>query len=435
MNKICPLSKNQDEWLRKAFEPKNWFNVAEGGKRAGKNVMGTLAFASLLEEHPNKIHLIAGVSISTAKLNILDCDGFGLLNYFEGRCHEGKYKNRDCLYVDTKTGTKVVLISGGGKSGDEKNIKGNTYGMAYITEANECHPLFIKEVFDRTISSDMRKVIHDFNPKSPTHKYYTDVLNFHEKMQKQDSNYGLNYGHFTIADNWSIDDDKLRAVLKTYDKNDIWYKRDILGLRIQAEGLIYRIFAENNDKFLVDNIDVAGLKLNEIRYGVDFGGSGSATAFVAVGIVNNYGGIVFLKTERHPEELNPTELEVLFGRFVDSVYDKYKYIGITRADSAEQILIRGLKRYTEYEGLPTVVKNAKKTPIIDRIRLFVKLMGCGRFWIVKDDCKDLIKALNTAIWNPKHPDERLDDGSTDIDTLDASEYSVEEDSKVLIDSI
>lgn len=120
----------------------------------------------MLENHPNKLHLVAGVSSATAKLNILDCDGYGLLNYFEGRCREGKYQNRECVYVMTATGEKVILVSGGGKDGDEKYIKGNTYGMAYVTEANECHPKFLKEVFDRTLSSTDRKIFHDLNQKN-----------------------------------------------------------------------------------------------------------------------------------------------------------------------------------------------------------------------------------------------------------------------------
>lgn len=127
MNNPAPLSKRQYAYFMRCFS--SWFNVAEGGKRGGKNVLQTMIFCAMLENHPNKIHLVAGVSNATAKLNILDCDGYGLLNYFEGRCREGKYKDRDCVYVQTKTGEKIVLVSGGGKDGDEKLIKGNTYGM------------------------------------------------------------------------------------------------------------------------------------------------------------------------------------------------------------------------------------------------------------------------------------------------------------------
>lgn len=241
MNIPAPFSENQMRFFWDCFD--HWFNVAEGGKRGGKNVLITMAYCTILEKHPSRIHLIAGVSTATARLNILDCDGFGLKNYFEGRCREGVYQNRDCLYIQTATGEKVVLISGGGKAGDEKLIKGNTYGTAYITEANECSKIFIQEVFDRTLSSPDRKIFHDLNPKAEAHWYYQDVLNFHEEKLKANPKYGLNYGHFTIADNMSISDDQLRAVLSTYDRKSVWYARDILGQRKMAEGLVYPMFS------------------------------------------------------------------------------------------------------------------------------------------------------------------------------------------------
>lgn len=241
MNIPAPFSENQNAFFWRCFN--SWLNVAEGGKRGGKNVLITLAYCAILEKHPSKIHLIAGVSTSTARLNILDCDGYGMLNFFEGRCRPGQYQNRDCLYVRTPTGEKIVLVSGGGKDRDERLIKGNTYGTAYITEANECHPNFIQEVFDRTISSPDRKVFHDLNPKAPGHWYY-DILDFHERQQDVDLRYGYNYGHFTIADNMSISDDQLRRILKTYDKDSTWYKRDILGRRCIADGLVYPMFTE-----------------------------------------------------------------------------------------------------------------------------------------------------------------------------------------------
>jgi PBSX family phage terminase large subunit len=240
MNIPAPFSQNQTRFFWNCFD--HWLNVAEGGKRGGKNVLITMAYCTILEKHPSRIHLIAGVSTATARLNILDCDGFGMKNYFEGRCREGVYQNRDCLYIQTLTGEKVVLVSGGGKAGDEKLIKGNTYGTAYITEVNECSEVFIQEVFDRTLSSPDRKIFHDLNPKAEGHWYYRSVLNFHEEKQKADPAYGLNYGHFTIADNMSLSDAQLRAVLATYDRKSIWYARDILGQRKAAEGLIYDMF-------------------------------------------------------------------------------------------------------------------------------------------------------------------------------------------------
>ena len=168
MNNYAPFNKTTVSYLHRCQN--SWFNVAEGGKRGGKNVINSLAFCILLENHPDRLHLLAGVSIASVKLNIIDCDGYGIANYFDGRCREGKYKNKDCLYVKTADGKeKILLVSGGAKDGDEKYIKGNTYGMAYVTEANECHQKFLKEVFDRTISSNKRAVFHDLNPKPPSH--------------------------------------------------------------------------------------------------------------------------------------------------------------------------------------------------------------------------------------------------------------------------
>lgn len=202
-----------------------------------------------IEDSPGRLHLVSGVSIASAKLNILDCDGFGLMNYFEGRCREGEYQNRDCLYVGTRTGEKIILISGGGKEGDERYIKGNTYATAYITEANECTPSFLKEAFDRTLSSKNRHIFHDLNPKDPAHWYYQDILNFHEQQQQANPDYGYNYGHFTIADNMSVSTEKIRQALVTYDKRSVWYHRDILGERTAAEGLVYPMFDDKENTY------------------------------------------------------------------------------------------------------------------------------------------------------------------------------------------
>ena len=102
MNIPAPFSQNQKDYFDRTFT--HWLNVAEGGKRGGKNVVNTLAFCTRLERHQSRIHLIAGVSTATAKINVLDCDGFGMKNFFEGRCREGEYKKRDCLYIQTPVG-------------------------------------------------------------------------------------------------------------------------------------------------------------------------------------------------------------------------------------------------------------------------------------------------------------------------------------------
>jgi len=249
MNKLEPLNEKQTEYIKRCTH--SWFNVAEGGKRGGKNVVNTLAWCITLEEHKSKFHLAAGVSNYSAKQNILECDGLGLLNYFSGRCKTGKHNDRDCVFIQTKAGNKIIYVAGGGKEGSAKGIKGSTYGTVYITEANECAQSFLKEANDRTIASSNAKIFHDLNPFAEGHWYYTDMLSVHEKKQKENPDYGYNYEHFTIADNLSVSDEMLKERIARYDKTSVWYMRDIKGLRVQATGLVY----PNWRQCIVDTVD------------------------------------------------------------------------------------------------------------------------------------------------------------------------------------
>lgn len=269
MAEYAPFCVKQTEYLSRCYD--NWLNIAEGGKRAGKNVLNIMAWCDILETHPDKAHLAAGVSVASAKLNIVDSNGFGVQSWFAGRCRSGKYQEREALYIQTQTGEKIILISGGGKEGDERYIKGNTYGSAYITEVNECCKTFVKEVFDRTLSSSIRKLFFDLNPKSPNHWFYEDILDFHTENAHKYPDYGLNYEHFTLHDNFSFTDAKIREIIRTYQRNTVWYNRDILGKRTNAEGIIYDMWDDDENSY-DDSSRPLGLERISRRYiPVDYG--------------------------------------------------------------------------------------------------------------------------------------------------------------------
>ena len=98
----------------------------------------------------------------------------------------------------------------------------------------------------------------------------------------------------------------------------------------------------------------------------------------------------------------------------------------TRADSAEQVLIRSLRDYAQHSS----IKNAKKGAIFGRIKFTNSMIDLNHFW-VRRRANNVIDALDNAIWSDKQPDTRLDDKTTArwIDFLDAMEYSYEEDMK------
>lgn len=412
MNVPAPLTQNQVAYFKRCLT--SWFNVAEGGKRGGKNVLATLIFCTLLDNHKNKIHLVSGVSTATAKLNILDCDGYGLLNYFEGRCREGKYKDRDCVYVQTKMGEKIVLVSGGGKDGDEKLIKGNTYGMAYVTESNECHPKFLKEVFDRTLSSSDRKVFHDLNPKEPEHWYYTDILDFHEEQQREDSIYGYNYGHFTLADNMSLSEQKIREILRTYQKGTVWYERDIKGLRRVAEGIIFRYFADNDSPYLFDDEDlyeeVKGQKkkitFSKIVMGIDFGGNGSKTTFALSGYRQGYKKIMLLEEDSLPvtENIDAKAICDKFIEFYKYCIENYGRVDWIFPDSASTTMINSLRSTAKEVGLPyRNISGCRKNEVSERPKTVDLLLNTGDLKIHRK-CVNIRKAIASLRWDEKKPD-------------------------------
>ena len=157
--------------------------------------------------------------------------------------------------------------------------------------------------------------------------------------------------------------------------------------------------------------------------GVDFGGTGSANKFQATGITGR-GTVIALDEEYIKRDIDPDALNKAFSLFVQRVSAVYG-ASQTRADSAEQILIRGLTHTVQKDRLRTTVKNAIKGEINNRIRLSILLMAQKRFYISRK-CPHLVSALQTAVYDPKKTDDtRLDDGTSDIDSLDAFEYSIE----------
>jgi hypothetical protein len=107
--------------------------------------------------------------------------------------------------------------------------------------------------------------------------------------------------------------------------------------------------------------------------------------------------------------------------FSDTVREKYGDISYVFADSAEQALINTMNAGQKYR-----INNSIKNLIIDRIRCEILLLNTDRLHIVRDGNDALIDGLKNARWNEKKmKDERLDDGSSNIDILDAFEYSWE----------
>lgn len=411
--------------------------VAEGAIRSGKTIDHCIIAAAHLELCRDKIHLASGSTIGNAKLNIGVCNGFGLEALFRGRCKWGKYRDNEALFLYTQTGEKVVVFAGGGKADSYKRILGNSYGLWIATEINEHYDSddsresFVKVAFGRQAAALAPLVLWDLNPCNPNHRIYSEYIDHYAKTGLP----GYLYEHFTIDDNLSICDARREEIKAQYDPASVWYKRDILGQRCVAEGLIYDCFANHPEEFLIDDplawCQEHSKRFYKIMLGVDFGGTKSATAFKAVGIT--YDWFVVVLDEEHIDSvtLDPDKLDRAFCSFAKRVQAAYGS-SQTRADNEESVLIRGLQNAVKRRELQTSVHNAKKLPIKDRIQLTVRLMAQKRLFVARK-CEHMTDAFKTAVYDPKsYEDVRLDNGTSDIDSLDAFEYSIEPWYKQLI---
>lgn len=417
------------------------YNVAEGAVRAGKTVDNVFAFAHELKTTKDRIHLATGSTVGNAKLNIGDANGFGLEWIFRGQCHWGKYKDNEALYVKgpaTKYRQRIIIFAGGGKEDSYKKIRGNSYGMWIATEINLHHKNTIREAFNRTIAAHRRKVFWDLNPDNPNAPIYKEYIDKYAKQAAAGELIGgYNYMHCTLYDNINLTPERIREIESQYTPGSIWYLQDIKGMRVTAQGLIYRQFAEDtNSKAFRFRRTEKPKDIMEIILSIDFGGSGSGHAFSATAITRGFNEVVSLASEWHgcqdengnQIEIDPEQLGQMFVDFCLKVINLYGYITAVYCDSAEQTLILGIKSSLRKAGLGWIrVENALKEQINDRIRLTTRLMAQGRYSYMDLMCDSLVAAFCSAVWDPDEITKniRLDDGTSDIDSLDAFEYTIE----------
>lgn len=270
------------------------------------------------------------------------------------------------------------------------------------------------------------------NPKSPNHwaKEFID----NQLKGDDEGNIRIFYQTSTIYDNPTLPKEFVKAQeQELYGTAD--YQRLLLGQWVMSEGQIYSMF--KRDRHVVDFNDIKN-DIKSVQIGIDFGGNKSKTTFQCTGISaigNNIKYIATIKERKFEEEKDMNYMQEQFLQFITDVEDMGYPIRDIRADSADQVAIRSLQNYLTQNRKGYVIKNSIKGAILDRIRLYQRLFNTDRYYIVKE-CKHTIEAFENAIWSDKQDkdgkDIRLDDGTTNIDTLDAQEYSTESITKLLL---
>lgn len=429
MTRTIPWGKFSDKhkkYIKTALNYKQ--SVAEGAVRSGKTIDHCIIFSMYLETCEDKIHLASGSSLPNAKLNIGDCNGFGLEHIFRGRCRWGKYKSNEALFVQTKTGEKIVIFTGGGKSDSYKSILGNSYGGWIATEINEHYDCedsrtsFIKVAMARQIASVHPFTLWDLNPSNPNADIYKNYI---DKFMGLD---WYRYEHFNIFDNATMSQERIEEIQNKYDMNSVWYKRDILGERMVAEGLVFPYFANNCKPYLFKYKDLKEKMAEERKrfshliIGVDFGDNGSKYSWHLTGFTNDWDKMWALDEGdmAKSNSIDATKFCKAFVRFYKRCIECYGYVEWIFCDSASNTLINTLRAYFYAEGLDgSIIAPVKKNELTDRPITVDSLLVTGRLKI-EEHCKNLINALSELVWDEKKDipkDENVNNINDDWDSF------------------
>ena len=405
--------------------------ICDGSVRSGKTVSMLIAYlTSTMAKFNHCNFALCSKTVKTCERNIIKL--LMSIRYFHTEFSIEYKKSESLLIVKRGKKENYYYVFGGKDESSYQLIQGITLAGAFFDEVALMPESFVNQATARC-SIDGSQFWFNCNPEDPNNWFYI------EWIKKAEERNAL-YLHFTMEDNPSLTDKTKQRYQKMYD--GVFFQRYIKGLWVKAEGLIYRAFANNPELFIRDNPPD---DITLIQVGVDFGGTSSGTTFVAKAITRGFKTTGILESVRYVDkqmknktpydievEMTPQKLDELFVDFCKMVYTKYGKAFNVRADSAEQVLIRGIKNAAIRERCHANILNAKKIEIKERIKLTTRLQAQGRWWVLSH-CKTAINAYKNAVWDDKHPDERLDDGTTDIDTIDADEYAVEEFAKTLID--
>ena len=437
------LSKKQNEYIINATH--RW-NIKSGAVRSGKSYVDTAYVVPFrIRERAGKpgLNVVLGVSKESIERNVLQ----PMREIYTEKLI-GQINNRNIARI---CGEDTYCL-GAEKISQVAKIQGASIKYCYGDEIAKWN----KEVF-QMLKSRLDKPYSCFdgacNPEHPTHwlKEFIDNQELDIYLQR-----------YTIFDNPYLPEEFVEQLCKEYE-GTIYYDRLILGLWKRAEGSIYKKFADNPEAFRCEIVDqitgdaqykqIRKQDIVSIEIGLDFGGNKSGHSFVARGYTDDYRLVIGIMSKRimakdENEDIDSNMLDKMFCEFVQEVIEKYsvidqygdevRYCNVETVyyDNAETVLGNSIRNAVEKRFPWISVKKARKATINDRIRCTVKLMGAERFFITKD-CESLETAFSDAVWDKevKDRDERLDDGSTDIDSLDAFEYTIERDMKYLIKEV
>lgn len=383
-------------------------NIFEGSVRSGKTYISMIMWGFWLAKSPaDKAYLMAGKTLTTLKRNVLEP-----MSELFGGCFSYSITKKEARLFGRR-----IYLEGAANAGAEGKIRGMTLMGAYCDELSLFGEDFFTMLLSR-LSEGGAKLFATTNPDTPGHWLKRDYLDaaLPELLSLK----------FTLEDNPYLPEDYVKALKSEF--SGVFYDRFILGMWVAAEGRIYDGFSER----CIISAEELSTRLAENRLivsavGVDYGGNKSASVFCHVGFDAGFKNVYVLSEHYDKRNRSAESLISAFQEYISREREQRPTLSAAYCDSAEQLLIKSFRSAVRLE-----VKNALKRPVNTRINMLNRLIASGRFF-VSEECPHLIDAIRSAVWDERdiHHDVRLDNGSTNIDSLDAFEYVLERYEKEL----
>lgn len=360
-----------------------------GAKRTGKTVINNDIFLRELirvRKIADKLkikepmYILAGVSSKTIQNNVLQ----EIYNRYQLDIKFDKHNSF------TLFGVKVVQAFTG-TIGGLGGIRGMTAFGAYVNEASLANEKVFKEIISRC-SGDGARIVFDTNPDNPEHwlkKEYIDSKS--ENI--------ISY-HFELDDNTFLSPRYIQNI-KESTPSGMFYDRDIRGLWVTGEGVVYSDFDSN--KHFISN--VSDVEFETYIAGVDWGYShfGSIVVF-GIDKLNNW-----YLLEEHAKQFKEIDYWADVALDIKARYGNINFY----CDSARPEHVERFRR----ERIRAI--NADKS-VLSGIEEVARLIKLGRFFVVSDKVKVFKKEIYNYVWDEKtgNPVKENDD------VMDSMRYAI-----------
>lgn len=253
--------------------------------------------------------------------------------------------------------------------------RGFTAFGAYINEASLANKLVFNEIQNRCSESGSH-IICDTNPDIPTHYLKTDYIDNHNKKAK------IKSFTFTIDDNTFLDQGYVES-LKASKPRGVFYDRDILGLWVTGEGVVYEDF--NKNTMIVDKVP----ENLEYYCGIDWG--------FAEGHENV---ITVFGDDPDTDTTYLLDIYSSTGKYIDywieiaqQIQEKYGYGINFWADSARPEYVS----YFQQNGIQA--RNADKS-VMDGVEYCSSRIKLDKFRVLKSCSKPFLDDVYQYVWDP-----------------------------------